>query len=1141
MEHPIEGKQEILVPKTGCCVPCLETASEGFAFVPREQLFEAVAQEGNMLRKFFFEARANRGAATRDTWGEQSVLKKQLQLNDVFIDYDGLLLGEFMKRNMGVHPDDMGIPPIDQTNPITHETQQVYLSPSDTGATYKYRFRLTEAAEWTVGCMPQQLFSAQGETTMQHLAQQMRLQSQCKNILMNRVEFNEMLAGAKTSQGNNSKASSFSTHGASGGQAWTTAVSSGQTSNPILLKCRRPQPSAAQTCQQKTGPADVSALLARFAAKPVAKPVASQTPSAAGPKPLELRRARSSSTMQPHTAQAAKRPPSDACSVGSGSSPKAPRLRPCPNSVVSQQPRPAVVNFTQRLPVSATGLKPGQASAVSSPKSVTDSHAADLEMRALTPDGADKFAVAKVRCHATIALRGKNMRADIINLRKKITEAANNGVEVEGLNETASICEDCESIIWPRILGLPWATVVAKVKNIIKSPFSVINELPAENWCSVSGRFAATHGPPAVKQMDLVKFWKAICVHQNRPKESAKLGEPSIWVNRLTEEDLELQGCRTFHNVVVDILLVPPMKRGKQGRDALLEYAEMVIKKIDAYPQHLRDRLAPCRQKCQLVFLLQGTFPFMHGSKIQILEEQLKDKACRLVIELKTNPYYKQIADAAWGRNMDEEAAWPQLEQILTEFQKDRKDPCQYAEALLKIYPRIKNGVRHEAVDFAQRAAAHGLHTEVQRFDLRSTLPESENERLVKVLDLIRRSNAYWKSDLFTEALQATADFTATIASKCMKSNMHSGCVAFNGSDQLDSAAFTTLSEAFPTSAGVVIIFEGADECAEVSKCIERISTIVANSYPDHPENAASVGHTFLNKVQCKLDPELELAVDIQKHWDVIQKACQLEALKSAFDSYQGLGDCAQSRVQADGQHRTCSKALVRCYKGVDFTGSVATLALFKNSSALATLASKSLEAIHAYGTSFCSDGRNTLTTLHHSLKPAAKGGADCYSWKAALSDTSKITDVLTTAAATIDRLDAKGFINEIRVLHQDCSGLQHSILWDQCVIRCLASNTQEMLRNKARHEQYLLLPDEDEVKEYDETLKFARVTVTESHLVAALRNVCAEKQVGDASKASVDAQIKAWHLVGITVDDIQSALWCYCQQITHGKVPSDV
>ena len=105
------------------------------------------------------------------------------------------------------------------------------------------------------------------------------------------------------------------------------------------------------------------------------------------------------------------------------------------------------------------------------------------------------------------------------------------------------------------------------------------------------------------------------------------------------------------------------------------------------------------------------------------------------------------------------------------------------------------------------------------------------------------------------------------------------------------------------------------------------------------------------------------------------------------------------------------------------------------------------------------------------------------------------------------------------------------------CVTRLYV---QESVKNKVKHDIYLLNVDSQEQKAVDALLHAARVTLTQHFIASAIRAAHSKKDNIESAKTMCNNQIKGWPVVRIKVTDINEKVWFHVQQITAGQQPHD-
>ena len=195
--HPIDGNVQYWFRQDGACTLCLETAEQGFANIPSSELFKMICDEENPIHKYFFEARQNKANGVT-SFGEQATWKIKGFLNETYMEFEGYTLDQFKVKFEGKEPIAVGLPPIQETHPLTQKQCTVFYVPVP-GPLFKLRLALQEGSQWKLNCLPSQLYAQQGQVTMQDVAERMKAQEQYQQVLLSREKFTELLAGSRVS------------------------------------------------------------------------------------------------------------------------------------------------------------------------------------------------------------------------------------------------------------------------------------------------------------------------------------------------------------------------------------------------------------------------------------------------------------------------------------------------------------------------------------------------------------------------------------------------------------------------------------------------------------------------------------------------------------------------------------------------------------------------------------------------------------------------------------------------------------------------------------------------------------------------------------------------------------------------------
>ena len=95
-------------------------------------------------------------------------------------------------------------------------------------------------------------------------------------------------------------------------------------------------------------------------------------------------------------------------------------------------------------------------------------------------------------------------------------------------------------------------------------------------------------------------------------------------------------------------------------------------------------------------------------------------------------------------------------------------------------------------------------------------------------------------------------------------------------------------------------------------------------------------------------------------------------------------------------------------------------------------------------------------------------------------------------------------------------------------------------MKQRVRHEVFMLQYNKEDEARYEEILHASRVTLTELFLVKAISSAHANKSNLQEAVTLINNQIKSWSSVQIRTEHIDSKVWHFAQQVTSGKQPTD-
>ena len=1112
--HPTLGEMTIVVPKAPACMPCLETKEVGFAFMSIEDVVNLL-QSSEDFRIIWEEARGNAAAGDAPDFGSQDALKRSVHENRAFISFDGWTFEGF-KGKFRISPDAMGLPAVEETHPLTMVPVDVYYTPKE-GPLFQLDLAYNESSEWTVNCMPRQLFGDQGQYTHNQLASRMRAQAEMSDILLTQLRFQELLAQARLSQPDvpsGATSPSAALPAARPGLSQWTAALPGRNA-ALQLQAPRISTAAAGTTGGLLRTSDLSnpsvgSKVATSASNGLVNPKA-MTSARLTAKNLSKLESQTSTFGSPF-----KRPPP----VPSlpGSSPPFKVARTVFSSASSgkgdARARPSVISsLAGRLPLANTGLRSalGKASDKGS-CAETSVGGTDSEL-GLT---GDKYERAVQRCNAFLALKGINLVAALQNLQKLITFNINNGVDMPQLPVAHKICKTCCDMPWPKLLVIEWSTAKSNAKLILHTEDTSVKVFPAENRLAYCNRYALEFTTPKRTITDAAKFWAAADLLQTREKVAERsLDKPTIWVSSITEDEFDALAPRAFAQMVVDGVMTPLASKGKAGFETLLSFGRFIKLRISDYPQKFQDPLADVIQKIKVLAFLHGKFPFEEDSNAADLEQQLKLKSDKFVVALQADSFHKSKIDLSWALNASEKMQWPNVKKELENFiQAGPGEIESFATKVMKSHALWQKSVRPSTLEAVQDAINRPLNKVIKDLQGKTSIDAEQQGVLKKHLALARSVVATWKSQDLSQCLVDATDFLAKEAAAEAHDTLVAGLANFVKVPDRGLIAIDTLQEALPADAKAVVMMRDAENAESSVAAFEHVVAHLLANFPSTIATALKVAKrlslniAFADSIEKSL---VDRQADLKGKTAIIYNLVALEVQQR---KYMALGETTQGRLEKDPQ-LVVTKALVRATALALPTSDMAktTLEAIKDQKALRTLKETAETALKNHGAAYIAQGAPALEQAHENIKGSCGGSTNGESWKAHLTDTSTKEDVFNTAKGTIDLIQSGDFIAKLSAL------------------------VKEQARNKIRHETFGMERNATEAKAISDTIAAARITLTEHFLMIAVAKAETDLAKG---KDLVNAQIKSWGAVDITFDQILPKLWHYCQQVCSGQKPSD-
>jgi len=1021
--HPTEGRQIYGIPQDGGCCLCIDVQEQGFASIPFNKLCEMIKDSESDIAKYFASARHNKMTGNLH-FGDEKVLKLHARINETYIKFHGYTLEDFKLTYKGRDPTTIGLPCTRLLHPVQLAWVEIYWVPQP-GPLFKLKMGASEASQWLISCMPDQVFKEQGQFTMEQLAGSMEAQSSWGDILLSHAKFQELMSQTKS-------APSFSTAGGQptstgrdpvgGSQAWASAVSRG-AHQPLAIRlggvslARSATVGAALAKAAESGVHSSPSVLKRVES-PLAKFQALQGAQQDSGKSLLT----AANLMRQSGGEKRSYTPSVA-SAASQPLAKTARLTTTPTK--SSESLASVVQTltSSRVPMSSTGLKAPATGGGGTKDSLTPQMSADAQLHGIDLAHSCKFQRAARKCHPIFGLLRHNMFEHLKNLKKFHTQAVSSDPDkAPELQFTIELCQDSTEFTWPKLLASAWKQIVERVQRLTgdKSP---LDDLTTEAWMLYTGRYSLEFMPPKAKDFDLAKVWSTMDLEQRSVVKPLVPQAPTVWSLRFSTEDRLKYGTQTFSLVVLDGMFIPLIKKGKAGIPVLLEIAEIVATRIDHYQAELRKELADVAQKCNVIFLLHSQESQHRGCSIKDLEAQVAAKKSVFMDELKAQPCHKACIDAAYSLWMNEAEQWPKVLAMKEEYKKT-SDIMPFADTLLKNYSRWSTGaIRHQALRNLQEIATKGLCDLMEGFGPTDGMDEGQEERVSTILQLMHRCAAKWQSPALLDSIRKKTDFSAMVMSKSLKANMLQGCQSIAITEPVDQALALSIRKQLPPQDGVVIVFDSSDEIGTVSRAMSKLAGQASESYPHSHSDFVTVGRELIQKSKLSFNEQMEDEKELFSTASrTLNSLYHLRQLSEEQAAYLGAADSAPSRLSADtGLVKT--KRLVHSYKQC-FTPDAPLRGLpLEDKQEVQALRVQALETIHEHGKHHIEQGRGPLSEAQDRLKPGAGGSTDSKSWKQSLNQDCKLVELLDATGPTLEQLLKDTLIENIKKLHTDRAG----------------------------------------------------------------------------------------------------------------------
>ena len=1015
--HPVEGEQSLMIVDISLegCLTCLRAAEEGFSGIPFKTLCGLIEREEE-VRENFRSACAFLKGESATSWPASTLSIGNWSFNDEYVKFHGRTKEDFIAKHKS-DPEYLGLPRFKRKHPVTGERTDVYYHPKE-GPLWVMKLGRRELCQLTSDAMPQQIYPAQGQDTLQRLEQQMEVQRDMRDVLLNWHTFQQLLEGARRQGG--AKPLPGRCQPAAQPSALGAAMAAPRNAPLKLRPVSCFAPSAAQPLVQSRG--------REVAPQPTAPP---RGPAAASVgRPFVIQRPGSVSSTASSTASLGARAPA--------SSPSGTHKRPISPAAASPNPKLArgaasessAASSVQslkapHLTIGGTGPKskimvlPG-ALPDKSPKSKSDFGSEDVSnfFADANVKDSDKFERAQVKCPVAASFAGHNLKEQLTQVKRMATTAE--GLDKVELAATLlshhnhvglAAMFTAMSLLGPST----WPVLVDAALDLEKAKIT----FPKENLFHFANRHALEYFPPKGKKIDEVKFWEVADLVQDRPKVKWSVEAPSVWADIFTDEDIELQGTASFSLFITGGLFVPCMQRGQLSSQTLLKVAEIIDDKIAQYPQLLKERLEALSLKVRVIFQLYGTFPNYRGATAQDVRKQLTYKKDKFTVELNApQSYPKQLVDGSWSLSVSEQKHWPEMERILALSREENKMP--FLEDALKHYSKFKSSVRPPAVAYLQNIVSSLLAGLLNAQDFTNTDATEVQEKCRSLVILARKAQSLFSCSKLAEAFKKATDFSARLASIDMQKTM------LEGADQLiahgdedPSVGIDTFVQSIPSDASVVVVYQDEAKGTTMANALESCLSLACENFP-HQQKAVLAARSFKDRVKLDLPEGAPPLTSWDESAKFTERVFNAYAMQQGYNEYIALGSTVQGRADADPQLNAIKK-VIKARKDTGFPFTQPEQSTFGGKwEAVSELDSNCSDIIAAHGGIYINARSGHVQKALDAVKPSSKGSTDGQSWKAAAQPGIKRADLYKLAQASLLQIQTDKFIPLIRDLNSE-------------------------------------------------------------------------------------------------------------------------
>lgn len=862
---------EVEKPCVFFCVRCSKALPSCFPYLDLERIKNSVVESPSFKSIALDAVSSYHDESLRPPEGQEHVFLDSGTCDQIRLLFDGFERKQFITRYQGCTPEELDVSPTTAEHPVTGEDTDVYFVEGEP------HWQLTTsgyvATKRRQDLMLQQIYNLQGEHTAKYhssrldsINRKINKQPPPRHILQQRMK--EVLEKKKAGRAQPAiKAESgVNSSESDAGLPFARPAAARSAEQPVKLEAKS---SAASSVRFTTAP--TAPVLQAHAAKASSRSALDDARQSLGLTPLsQARRPKVESTAVP------KDPPQVLkveLSPVRGSLKRSALTSSLPVTTIVKRAR---VKLAAGTSASASGLSRfAGLNVVDLAKQQPTQFDQQSEVDSEEGGNGNKFERALGKCPMNKVLRGENIEAELVQLRK--------------MNSTAS--KESPTLYAPKIAGR--LTQCAGGKELVmaqmmqrNSSFQKITEivqslepslepyggkLPKSNWCDYRIVHAAMSTiPPWKATPDFKALLDHLRLHHDGFNSEYNLASPSWFIEYIDKEDLQngvvpRQWVSFFEKYILSAYII----NGVKNQCMVVAFVnDHFVPYLESLPS---EYTAPCLQECLrrakgLLWTL-GPVPFMRGASASDAAA-LKERGNPVCEAVANTPWAKALMDVCNYRSLGEKTAWPQVLAAVADLSsEDAAKEHSAIDAIVQSHAAWAKQCRKPALPhylypvvtkhFEVKLKCK-LITEEKGSEPRYDPSDSE---IVAILESIKRIKTLnWQEPKLDQMLADLRHVAVSLQARDDLSVLVRACEFDPAAAALDASSLQQfeerLSNAIPAPPGNVLV--SGEARAKVLPILFDYSQLALRSFPGRSTTQAAV-IAVLDRVEFQADPDIQI------------------------------------------------------------------------------------------------------------------------------------------------------------------------------------------------------------------------------------------------------------------------------------------